>query len=86
MTIKNMKFSKIWNILENQLDLFEKDYGALYFLILIIVFFILACKFQVQYPSEFPSKTIITREENKNTRLEILNENLHMDLKMQLTI
>ena len=36
----------------------------LYFLILIIVFFIIACKFKVQYPSEFPSKTIITREEN----------------------
>ena len=36
----------------------------LYFLILMIVLSIVGCKARVQYPSEFPSKTIITREEN----------------------
>ena len=30
----------------------------------MIVFFIVGCKVQVQYPAEFPSQTIITREEN----------------------
>ena len=33
-------------------------------LILVIFLFIAGCKVQVQYPADFPSKTIITREDN----------------------
>ena len=35
-----------------------------YSLILILVFFLGGCQVQVQYPSEFPSKTIISSERN----------------------
>ena len=35
-----------------------------YSLILILVFFLEGCQVQVQYPSEFPSKTIISSESN----------------------
>ena len=35
-----------------------------YSLILMFVVFLFGCQIQVQYPSEFPSKTIITSEEN----------------------
>ena len=36
----------------------------IHILILIIICFLVGCKVKVKYPSEFPSKTIITREEN----------------------
>ena len=34
-----------------------------YFLVLIMIILLSACKVQVRYPSEFPSKTVITNEE-----------------------
>ena len=35
-----------------------------YFLILILALFIVGCQVQVRYPTEFPSKTTVTHEEN----------------------
>ena len=34
-----------------------------YFIILSFLLLLYGCKVQVQYPSEFPSKTVITNEE-----------------------
>ena len=35
-----------------------------YYLIIIFILTLSSCKFQVRYPSEFPSKTIMINEEN----------------------
>ena len=47
-------------------QLFKKTklIARIYITILLIVFFTEGCTIQVRYPAEFPSKTIITSEEN----------------------
>ena len=36
----------------------------IYFIIFSFIFFFSGCKIQLRYPSEFPSKTVITNKEN----------------------